>query len=207
MGAARARSGWRVVIALLIGLALGIGSSLAPGPCGLAVLSAAQRQGRRAAVATAVGAALGDATYAALGLVGVAHLFAQWPDLPAVLRAISGALLIGYGVHVLRARPRGAAASVTPRAPWRGLVTGYSLLVANPGALITWTVFVGPAYGDAAAAHQLALVAGIACGTAGWFSLIGLAASRARAPLGCVTRVVCGLLIVYGAVLLVGAAA
>lgn len=193
--------------ALLIGLALGVGSSLAPGPCGLAVLTAAQHQGRKVAVATAIGAALGDATYASLGLVGVARLFERWPDLPAVLRAISGAMLIGYGLTALRARPRPAAARLPHATPGRGLVTGYSLLVANPGALITWTVFVGPAFGGAAPAPQVALVAGIACGTAGWFSVVGIAASRARAQLRCVTRVVSGLLIVYGAVLLVAAAA
>lgn len=183
------------MIALLIGLALGIGSSLAPGPCGLAVLSAAQHRGRVAAVATAVGAALGDATYAALGLVGVARAFERWPQLPAVLHAISGAVLIGYGVHVWRARPRGDAARVPEAGPWRGLAIGYSLLVGNPGALLTWTVFVGPAFGDASPGRQIAPVAGIACGTAGWFSLVAVAASRARARLGCVSRVVCGLMI------------
>ena len=59
--------GMTTVLALLaLGLALGIGSSVVPGPCGIAVLASAQHS-RARAVATAFGASLGDAVYAGLG--------------------------------------------------------------------------------------------------------------------------------------------
>ena len=46
---------------LMLGLVLGAGSSVLPGPCGLAVMNAASRRSLTRALATGGGAGFGDA--------------------------------------------------------------------------------------------------------------------------------------------------
>jgi threonine/homoserine/homoserine lactone efflux protein len=191
-----------MVGALLVGLLLGIGSSLLPGPCGLAVLAAARQHGRARAVATAFGAATGDALYASLGVFGVGALVQQNAELPPLLHAMSGAVMIGLGYHVLRARPRGAPTAGGAR---RGFATGLGLLLGNPAAMLTWTVLVGAA-GPASVPERVALVVGIACGTASWFGLLALALPVTGARLRHVTRLASTLLIGYGVFLVLEAA-
>ena len=192
------------VLALLaLGLALGIGSSIIPGPCGIAVLGAAQHHGKARAVATAFGAALGDAVYAGLGVAGAGRVLSAYPQLVPAVQIASGALVIGYALFALR----GAAASSTAVAPtgsaWRGLVTGLGLSLANPAVLLTWVVLVGGAIGDAPIAARVACVIGISAGTAAWFSMVALVAhQRLVRFITPITRVVCVLLIAYGATLL-----
>lgn len=198
--------------ALLVGIALGAASSVVPGPCGLAVVSATTRHGRSRALATAFGAGLGDALYAGLGILGVGRALSSQPGSVPVLHAISGVLLIVYATHMLRAQPaaprpvRGSARG----GAWRGVPVGLGLLLANPAALVTWVFLVGASYGTAPATTQLAVIAGIACGTTAWFGGLGLLVGRGadvqRDALRSLTRVVCFLLIVYGGTLLARAA-
>jgi threonine/homoserine/homoserine lactone efflux protein len=194
---------------LLLGLALGVGSSVLPGPCGLAVLAAAQMHGKARAVATAIGTALGDAIYASLGVAGAGRVFAAHPRLVPLVQLISGVLIIAYAVYMLR-RPRVATCDVKVvirGGAWRGLLLGLGLALANPAVLVTWVLLVGSALGSARAAGQVAAVVGIAMGTTIWFSAVGVLARRglvARAALVArITRIVCVLLIVYGGSLIV----
>jgi len=187
---------------LALGLALGIGSSIIPGPCGIAVLAAAQHS-RARAVATAIGASLGDAVYAGLGVAGAGRILSAYPSLVPAVQIASGALVIGYALFALRGATSSATAAVPTGSAWRGVATGLGLSLANPAVLLTWVVLVGGAIGDAPVAARVACVIGISVGTAAWFSLVALVAHqrlvRFIAP---ITRVVCVLLIVYGATLL-----
>ncbi len=197
---------------LFVGLSLGAGSSVVPGPCGIAVVSAATRHGRARALATALGAGLGDAIYAGLGILGVGRALSSQPGIVPVLHATSGVLLIAYAVRMLCARP----AAPQPARPsarggaWRGLPVGLGLLLANPAALVTWVFLVGASYGGAPVTTQLAVITGIACGTTAWFGGLGLVVKRGtdarRDALRSLTRVICVLLIVYGGTLIARAA-
>ena len=124
----------------LLGVLLGAGSSVVPGPCGLVVIDAATRLGVRRAVATAIGSGLGDLTYAAVGVFGVGHVLAADRELVTIILAISGVVLIAYGLACLRGRPVGREAPVHPLG---GVVVGFATLVCNPGALVTWSAIVG----------------------------------------------------------------
>lgn len=190
------------VIPWLIGLALGVGSSVIPGPCGLAVMLAAQDGDRSRAIAVAIGAAVGDVTYVTLGLTGVGYAIECEPALKSALQIAGGAMLIAIGVHVLRKSAPAQHAARSAGAGWRGLATGFALLVGNPAALISWGVLVGASFDDYGSAERALLVAGIGCGTAGWFSAIALVVHGRGARLGRLTRIVCALLITYGAFLL-----
>ncbi len=187
--------------ALALGVALGVASSVVPGPCGLAVLAAARDHGLARAVATAFGAALGDALYATLGIVGIGSVLARHPAIPSVLLAISGAFLIGFGVMSLRGRSTAGAARASSLG---GVGVGLGCLLGNPGALVTWTVIVGAQLAGASPLEQASAIAGIATGTFAWFT--GLARLSARGDHGALgnlprlTAVASALLIAFGVV-------
>lgn len=151
----------------LLGVVLGAGSSLLPGPCGLAVLDAATRISLRRAVATAIGAGLGDLAYAALGVLAVGHVLAGDSELVAVLLAISGVVLIAFGLVCLRHRPVSRAVRVRPLG---GTLVGFAALVTNPGVLVTWSA-VGASLVDATVADQASTVVGIGSGSLAWFTI------------------------------------
>ena len=197
---------------LLLGLALGVASSVIPGPCGLAVIAAATHHGGRRAIATAFGAALGDAVYASLGVGGVGQVLTECAAAVPVLDAISGAMLILYGLHTLRRRPPAVATSgpSRPGRAWLGLPVGLCLSLSNPAVLVTWVVLLGSALHGANVGGQVAAIAGITVGTAAWFGSVAVVAQRGVRTRGItiarITRVVCGLMIAYGGVLLARAA-
>jgi threonine/homoserine/homoserine lactone efflux protein len=187
--------------AFALGVALGAGSSVVPGPCGLAVLEAARRHGLARAVATALGAALGDATYATLGIVGIGGVLVRHPAIPSVLLAISGAFLIGFGVLSLRGRISHRANRASSLG---GVGVGLGCLLGNPGALVTWTVIVGAQLAREPPLEQASAIVGIATGTFAWFSGLARLSVRgdddARGTLSRLTAVASALLIVFGVV-------
>ncbi len=205
-----------MLLHVLLGLALGVGSSVLPGPCNLAVITAASRHGLRRALGTGLGAALGDTTYAALGILGLGPLLARHPALPPVLQAVSGIALIGYGLAHLRARraapPATGGSDQDPGSGdgVRGLAVGLATLVANPGAIVTWVVIVGSVLAGASATQGWATVAGIGVGSFMWFALVGVVSCHGRAHrddrVHRVTQVVSRILVAYGVVSLVRAA-
>ncbi len=184
----------------LLGVVLGAGSSVIPGPCGLAVIDAATRLGRRRAVATAVGSGLGDLFYAAVGVFGVGRVLASDRTLVAVMLAIGGIVLIAYGVTCIRRRPMRCEA---PDRPLGGLLVGFATLICNPGALVTWSAGVGTQIAGATHTEQLCAVIGIGCGSLAWFVGMAVLSARGSAVLGAhamhrVVQLVGGLIVVGG---------
>jgi threonine/homoserine/homoserine lactone efflux protein len=165
----------------LLGFALGAGSSVIPGPCGLTVMHTATRTGLRRAVATAIGAGLGDLAYATLGVFGVGHMLARDRGLVSLMLALSGIVLITYGVMCLRWRP-----SRLRRTPHLlgGLAIGFATLLSNPGSLVTWSAVVGTELSDAPWGHKLCAVVGIGVGSMMWFSLVAYVSARGTSYLG-----------------------
>jgi threonine/homoserine/homoserine lactone efflux protein len=154
-----------MVVYYLLGFVLGALSSVIPGPCGLAIISAAARFGRQRAVATAVGSGLGDLFYATIGVLGIGRLVAGDRALVSVLLAISGLVLIGYGFACVRSRQVTCTRQTRPSG---GLLVGFATLVCNPGALVTWSIVVGSQLAGATGHEQLCAALGIGCGSIAW---------------------------------------
>lgn len=193
---------------ILLGLALGAGSSVIPGPCNLAVMNAAVRYTLGRAIATAFGAALGDATLAGLGILGLGPVLARHPAVPPVLHAVSAVALIAYGLANLRPRPPQAPSRdlTSPRGrALRGIGVGLATLAgANPAAVVTWLVVVGSLLPGASTVHGVCTVVGIGAGSFAWFALIACVTrryTRARCHrLGSIATVVSSMLVLYGVV-------
>lgn len=206
-----------MLLYLVLGLALGAGSSVLPGPCGLAVMNAATRQTLARAVAIGGGAALGDAAYASLGILGIGPHLERSPLVPVVLQAVSGVVLITYGLRHLVGRASGRAGAA-PRASIArargtiagGLLTGLVTLLSNPGALVTWVIVVGSALRHATPVQAWCAVIGIGTGSFVWFTLMAVLTRRGSATHGAlvarVTAVVSSLLVAGGVLALVRAA-
>jgi threonine/homoserine/homoserine lactone efflux protein len=184
----------------VLGVVLGAGSSVVPGPCGLAVIDAGTRRGASRAVATAIGSGLGDLAYAALGVFGIGHVLARDPELVAIMLATSGVVLIAYGVACLCRRP--APVPATSR-PLGGVVVGFVTLVCNPGALVMWSA-VGTQIAAATPVEHVCAVLGIGSGSIAWFAGMAFLSVRGNAVLGermhRVVQLIGCLIVAFGAV-------
>jgi len=189
-----------IAAAFAVGVALGVASSLAPGPCGLAVLTATRRRQRRRAVGIGVGAALGDAACASLASAGIGAWLADQAGSATLARLIGGAALVVCGLRARREASRPLPPpSLRPRTP--GVVVGFALLVANPGAVLMWAALVTAARAAAPALPSAPLVLGVAVGTGCWYGVVASALGRTR-WVGPITRGVGALLAGYGVAML-----
>lgn len=182
----------RVSVAILGYFALGAGIGLVTcipiGVANVIVIDSAIRYGVARALGAAIGGALADGIYSSIGMFGVDPLLARHPFLPRILKAVSGAVLVIYGV--LLARARGGAAPVTdvralaPRAQVRrGIAVGLAATLLNPSALVTWVVIVGAHAVGLGAAERGAWVLGIVVGTFAWFVVVTFLALRGKRAL------------------------
>lgn len=185
---------------LVLGIALGAGSSVVPGPCGLAVIDAATRRTLGRAIATGGGAAIGDATCAALGVLGLGPVLARHPEIAPALRAAGGVGLVVFGLaSVLRART--PAPEPRPGDAARGVLTGLATMCANPASVLTWLLLVGSTLASASAVEAWSAAAGIGLGSFGWYTAIACVSRHARgAWIDRLRVVVSSLLVVVGVV-------
>lgn len=111
---------------------------ISPGPDFLAVLRTSAAHGRSAGLRVGFGVVCGIASWATLAMCGLSALLTRYEHLYLVVRGVGAVLLIGYGVHVLRAARKatpGVADAPAAQAGkhWRlGLFTN----LANPKALV-----------------------------------------------------------------------
>jgi arginine exporter protein ArgO len=213
MGRARAPVG-AMLSYFLLGSAIGAITGIPIGPVNVAIIDAAYRHHVKRAVAVGIGGALGDFIYASLGIVGLGPFLMAHRMVPPILYAVSGVVLIVYGILTVRAQPvdPGAGSPVDGQKPyfWSGLGLGAALILLNPAALITWVVIVGGSLAGGTTAEGLAAATGIAVGSATWFIFVAYAADHGKKVLGAkalwITRIV-GILLVGAGVFSLGRAA
>ena len=191
-----------------IGAAIGALTGVPIGPVNVAVIDAAYRHTLRRALAVGLGGSIGDGLYALLGILGMGPFLERNPSVPPVLYALSGVVLLIYGVITARSQPipavsnEIAAKAIEPsRHFWSGLWLGLALIVLNPAALVTWVVIVGSFMQGVGTSDGLAATLGVACGSLAWFTFVAYLANHGRKLLGgkavWITRVVGYLLIGY----------
>jgi len=90
---------------LVIGVLAGALTGVPIGPVNVAVIHAAYRHTMRRAVAVGLGGAVGDGLYSALGVLGMQSVIEKYPIVKPTLYAISGAVLLVYGIFTARSHP------------------------------------------------------------------------------------------------------
>jgi threonine/homoserine/homoserine lactone efflux protein len=178
----------------VIGLALGIGTSVPVGLVGTAVIDAAYRHSLRRAIAVGLGGGAGDTLYSALGILGFGPLVIRHPGLPPTFCVISGIVLMGYGSMQIRSQPAspdacamspGSAGSARGRSETgAGFSLGLGLVIANPSNIVTWVVIVGGLMGGASRVDGIAAVLGVGIGASAWFIVLAHLARRGTRRLG-----------------------
>ncbi|MEO8107855.1 MAG: LysE family transporter, partial [Actinomycetes bacterium] len=174
---------------LVVGLALGAFVAAQVGPVSLLCIRTATRHGFRPAASIGAGAAAVDLVYAGLGVVGAAALIQVRPV--GLALGLVGAGVLGWmGVRTLRdawrIRLGGEAAGdlVTLPASFR---TGLVATASNPLTIISWTAIFGAAATASlltSTGSALALLLGVLTGSAAWFLVLAMVASRLGERLG-----------------------
>ncbi|KZE84561.1 LysE family translocator [Chromobacterium subtsugae] len=196
--------------AALIGLAIA-----APmGPIGLLCVSRTLRGGPRLGLATGLGAASADGLFAMAGVAGSGAALHLAGALARPL-AWGGCLLLAWlGVATLRRPESQPAVREEGRVGLRRAYAGALLLtLSNPMTILSFAAVAAGLSGGLAAsgAQQLAIVAGVFCGSAAWWLILAYGGGALLARLGARGRRLldagCGLLLLGFAVLLAWRAA
>jgi putative LysE/RhtB family amino acid efflux pump len=196
-----------VLTYFLIGAAIGALTGVPIGPVNVAVIDAAYRHTLRRAFAVGIGGALGDGIYAAFGIVGVGPYLDDHPAVLPVLYAISGVVLLVYGILTVRSKPISAAVADVGKAPqpsgemWTGFWLGFILIVANPAAIVTWVVIVGSFMAGLSLIQGIGATLGVSAGSLAWFAFVAYLSNHGKRLLGnkavWITRIVGVLLVGY----------
>jgi putative LysE/RhtB family amino acid efflux pump len=200
-----------VLTAFLLGAGLGAFVAAQVGPVSLLLIRSSLRHGAAVGLAIGAGAALVDTLYASLGVAGVAPLLAvSWLQL--ALGLIGGTVLVVIGLRTLWAawRVRLGGESADEVSSWRrAFLTAVAATASNPLTIVSWAAIFAAASTAGAtrtATGALALLCGVALGSASWFAVltgaVALARQRVRGAWLVAVDVVSGLgLVAFGGVL------
>lgn len=198
-------------IALLTGLALGVVTSVPPGPVAALAVRAALQGRRRAVVALALGSALVEGTYAVLAGVGVSAVLVRVPALVHILYGVGGCVLVAFGAHCLRGAAQARRRDETaPQGTAPALAAGIVMTITNPVPLVSWIGVAGTFFSRFDRIELTTAAVGVVAGVLAWIAGVGLVSGRAGVSLGTamgLSRAVGVLLVVGGAYFLVRAAA
>jgi threonine/homoserine/homoserine lactone efflux protein len=143
------------VHALLLGLSLGLGAGVAPGPLLAVVIRASLEGGFAAGARVAFGPLLTDLPIIAVALV----LADALPDQAlAALGVAGGAFLLWLGADALRDLPapvEEAAGAIVPRDQAGSLRRGAAVNLLNPHPWVFWITVGVPILGDGTAADAV----------------------------------------------------
>jgi threonine/homoserine/homoserine lactone efflux protein len=161
------------VIALLIGLALGVVTGLPVGIVNVAIVEAAHAGRAGFARRLGAGGALADAIHAGVAFVGVGRVIEERPEWKIAMAIATGAVIAMYATHVVRRRRR-----KQPPPERGGVLVGFLLTLPNPGALAAWIAVAAVVWPSISPAGALVLAAGVGAGSAVWFTALSWIASR-----------------------------
>jgi len=172
---------------LLKGLAFGFVLAAAVGPMWLLCLRRTLASGALAGFASGMGIAVADGIYGAIAAFGLTALSGALLAQRFWLGLLGGTFLLYLGARTLVARPASNEALAAPeRRLLPAFISTLGLTLANPPTILAFAaVFAGlglsahPDYLDAAW-----VVAGVFLGSASWWTVLALGASRLRGRLG-----------------------
>ena len=162
-----------------LGVGLGVVTGMPLGVVNVAVVDAAAAGHRRFAIGVGCGGALADVVHASLAFVGIGRLVTSRPELVRGLAIAAAILIVCYAIVAWRRRPP-ARASSDHSSPARGFLTGFTLTLPNPGALVAWVAVASSLWPQASVAEAIGVGVGVGVGSAAWFALLATWISRVR---------------------------
>lgn len=164
---------------LLAAFLFGLIIASAIGPIAVLIMTTGLTRGRGAGLRAAAGAALADFIYACAALGFGAALTPLLGAHRAGLRLAASIVLIGFGLHMLRAMRASAAGTAAALAPSaRPFLATLALTLVNPLTIIAFGGFTGQITGQITGnitpGMALACAAALACGSLSVASLLAL---------------------------------
>ena len=157
--------------------------ALSPGPATAMVIQSAARGGRSRAVLTMSGNAVGLALWAVASMLGVSALVVASAAAFAVLKIVSGVLLVVLGVQAIRNARRPHQQDATPRRERSAFRAGLMTALANPKVALFYVALLPqfvPAGASVLLTTLLLAAVQIALSCAWYFLLASVVATRAR---------------------------
>ena len=174
-----------VLLSILAAIAIG---AMSPGPSFVLVSRISVASSRTHGLASAIGMGVGGAFFAALAVLGLTALLIKFEWLYIVLKLVGGAYLLYLAVRIWRGASEPLVVSATgetrgisvPRAFLVGLLTQLS----NPKTSIVYaSIFAALMPPSPPLWLLLALPPMLFCVEAGWYTIVAIAFSGARARL------------------------
>ena len=165
------------------GLVLGVSVAAPVGPMALLCLRTTLTHGFLPGLLGGLGIAAGDAFYAVIAAFGLQAATALLTGQSLWLALLGGAYLVWFGLGVIRQPLATQAASTDGRRGLGSFATTFLLTLANPPTIMTFAAMfagLGLAAAQRETATALAVVAGVALGSAGWWLLFTAMVDRLR---------------------------
>ena len=157
--------------------------ALSPGPATAMVIQSAARGGRGRALLTMSGNAVGLALWAVASMLGVSALVVASAAAFAVLKIVSGVLLVALGVQAIRNARRPHEADAPLRRERSAFRAGLLTALANPKVALFYVALL-PQFVPTGASVLLTtlLLAGVQIAlSCGWYFLLASVVAYARA--------------------------
>lgn len=116
---------------------IGVSAASGIGPIFLLTLNKSSLYGFWQGIATAIGAALGDTLYFLLATLGLLSIIEGMGNAILYMEALSSILLIGFGIHLMRTKPKfDAHATPVQQSLILGTIKSFLLTILNPFMLL-----------------------------------------------------------------------
>ena len=197
----------------LRGRAVGVALEAPVGPVGLLCIRLALTQGQWPATAAGVGAATADAVFGAVAGLGLSLIQQFIIGNQTVLGVLGATIVIGLGIVTLRQPVVLDDRPLTLDSFVRDFATAFSFAITNPATFVAaFGLFaaLGPVDPNVNPTAAILLIAGVFLGSALWWWLLARIAiglrRRMTDNLSWINTFSGGLLLVFGAALLIGLA-
>ena len=119
---------------------------VAPGPSVMLILGVATSRGRLPALVTAFGVACGSIILASATVLGITAIFAEVASVMTAIRFIGAGYLLWLAYKAFRNAVAAPDLHLRPMpsvSAWRAGMTGFSLQITNPKAILFWLAIAG----------------------------------------------------------------
>ena len=168
---------------LLQGLLIGFSIAAPVGPIGVLCIRRTLADGRAVGVATGLGAASADAVFGSIAAFGLAFISSFLVQQQRWIRLLGGAFLCYLGIKTLLVRPAETAAQAKSNGLFGAYASTFFLTLTNPASIVLFSaIFAGLGLfgGAGSVGAAMALVGGIALGSAAWWLLLSSGVSLLR---------------------------
>lgn len=168
----------------VIGVTIGLMTSIPVGPVNILVITRTLRRGFLSGLTTGLGGMTADTLIAVVAAFGITAVIDFVEGNEAVIQVAGGLLLVVFGIAAIRSHPHLSDARDVKGGMAGGIAAAFAMTVANPGALLGMLAIFGGLgdleIADDDVASRMTIVAGVAAGATGWWIVLSTLVSRMR---------------------------